>query len=49
MLDVKMAIGISNYAEIDFGETKKLLQSKSLKIEDVLDDIQVLEASDGYT
>jgi len=49
MFDLKTAIDISSYAEIDFGEAKKLLQDKCLKVEDVLDDIPVLEASDDCT
>ena len=49
MFDVKTAIDISSYAEMNLAEATKLLQDKCLKIEDVLDDIPVLEASDTCT
>lgn len=49
MFDAETAIDISSYAELDLAEATKLLQDKCLRIEDVLDDIPVLEASDACT
>jgi tRNA pseudouridine55 synthase len=45
MFDASFAIDISDYAQMNLQEAKILLQEKCLKIEAVLDDIPVLEAS----
>lgn len=49
MFDANSAIDISSYLAMDFVEAEKLLRNKCLKVEDVLDDIPVLEASDVCT
>lgn len=46
MFDAESAIDVSSYLAMDFADAARLLQDKCLKIEDVLDDIPVLEASD---
>jgi tRNA pseudouridine55 synthase len=48
MFSANTAIDISHYAELNLAEVTKLLQDKCLRIEDVLDDIPVLEASDSH-
>jgi tRNA pseudouridine55 synthase len=48
MFDADNAINNSHYAELNLAEVTKLLQDKCLRIEDVLDDIPVLEASDSH-
>lgn len=49
MFNAKTAIDISSYSQMIPEEAKLLLQEKCLKIEAVLDDIPVLEASDSQT
>ncbi|PCJ29534.1 MAG: tRNA pseudouridine(55) synthase TruB [Rickettsiales bacterium] len=49
MFDAASAVDISDYMTIDFAEATAFLQNKCLKIEDVLDDIPVLEASESQT
>jgi tRNA pseudouridine55 synthase len=49
MFDADNAINISHYAELNLAEITKLLQDQCLRIEGVLDDIPVLEASDSCT
>lgn len=49
MFDTQTAIDISSYSQISPEEAKILLKEKCLKIEAVLDDIPVLEASDSQT
>lgn len=43
------SIDISSYMQMEIAEAQKLLRNQSLKIEDVLDDIPVLEADDTCT
>jgi tRNA pseudouridine55 synthase len=49
MFDADSAIDISRYAELNLAEVTKLLQDKCLRVEGVLDDIPVLEASNSCT
>ena len=49
MFDAKTAIDISSCSQMGLEEAKLLLQEKCLKIEAVLDDIPVLDASNSQT
>lgn len=49
IFNAQNAIDISNYSQLASDEAKLLLQQKCLKLEIVLDDIPVLEASDLQT
>ena len=49
MFNINNSVNISNYTAKNLVEVKKLLREKCLKVEDVLADIPVLEASDTQT